>query len=286
MDDDTKLDVEALGNKNEELKKLDEMATDPDKFEDIERDFKLFLEEIVGVPNLKRFKEDYQKIYKTLKTSYESERKLIAKAKGFIADIWDNAQNVKSALRMANNEADKIEELKRRVEEESTKVAAKREEEEDKRASIASLQFEIAALNKKASEAHELPEEVTLKALRKEMDELTKQREDQQTRMETQRARQDQLLSDKQNVLGRIHTTGQHHEDLRKQIQGTLEDQNKMEGAKSDLEARKKELKEQKEAADQTLEELKKDIDKQKEQRTSRQFELVSLEGELKELNK
>ena len=59
MDDDTKLDVEALGNKNEELKKLDEMATDPDKFDDIERDFKLFLEEIVGVPNLKRFKEDY-----------------------------------------------------------------------------------------------------------------------------------------------------------------------------------------------------------------------------------
>ena len=41
----------------------------------------MFLEEIVGVPNLKRFKEDYEKIYKTLKTSYESERKLIQKAK-------------------------------------------------------------------------------------------------------------------------------------------------------------------------------------------------------------
>jgi len=83
----------------------------------------MFLEEIVGVPNLKRFKEDYQKIYKTLKTSYESERKLIQKAKQFISEIWDNAQNVKSALRMANNEADKIEELKRRVEEDTAKVA-------------------------------------------------------------------------------------------------------------------------------------------------------------------
>lgn len=83
----------------------------------------MFLEEIVGTPNLKRFKEEYQKIYKTLKTSYESERKLIQKAKQFISEIWDNAQNVKSALRMANNEADKIEELKRRVEEDTVKVA-------------------------------------------------------------------------------------------------------------------------------------------------------------------
>jgi len=58
-EDDTKLDVEALGNKNEELRKLDELATDPDAFDDIEREFKTFLEEIVGIPNLKRFKEDY-----------------------------------------------------------------------------------------------------------------------------------------------------------------------------------------------------------------------------------
>jgi hypothetical protein len=136
-EDDTKLDVEALGNKNEELRKLDDLATDQDAFEDIERDFKMFLEEIVGVPNLKRFKEDYQKIYKTLKTSYESERKLIQKAKQFIGDIWDNAQNVKSALRMANNEADKIEELKRRVEEDTLKVAQKKEDEEVKRQKIA-----------------------------------------------------------------------------------------------------------------------------------------------------
>ena len=57
--DDTKLDVEASQNKQDDLKKLDELATDPDTFEDIERDFKTFLEEIVGIPNLKRFKEDY-----------------------------------------------------------------------------------------------------------------------------------------------------------------------------------------------------------------------------------
>lgn len=158
---------------------MDELATDQDAFEDIERDFKMFLEEIVGTAGLKRFKEDYQKIYKTLKTSYESERKLIQKAKQFISEIWDNAQNVKSALRMANNEADKIEELKRRVEEDTIKVAQKKEDEEDKRAQIAIINAEIAALDKKASEAHELEEEIILKQLRKEYEELEKQLEEQ-----------------------------------------------------------------------------------------------------------
>jgi hypothetical protein len=35
-----------------------------------------------------------------------------------IGKIWDNAQNVKSAIRMAANEVDKIEDYKRRVKEE------------------------------------------------------------------------------------------------------------------------------------------------------------------------
>jgi len=208
VDNDTKLDVEALGNKNEELRKLDELAPDQDAFEDIERDFKMFLEEIVGVPNLKRFKEDYQKIYKTLKTSYDSERKLIAKAKSLIDDIWMNAQQVKSALRMANNEADKIEELKRRVEEDTLKVAQKKEDEEVKRQKIALQQAEIEALDKKASEAHELEEEITLKTLRSESDELQKQREEQIAKIEAQKTRHAELLAKKAAMMQKIHEAG------------------------------------------------------------------------------
>jgi len=208
VDNDTKLDVEALGNKNEELRKLDELAPDQDAFEDIERDFKMFLEEIVGVPNLKRFKEDYQKIYKTLKTSYDSERKLIAKAKSLIDDIWMNAQQVKSALRMANNEADKIEELKRRVEEDTLKVAQKKEDEEVKRQKISLQQAEIEALDKKASEAHELEEEITLKTLRSESDELQKQREEQIAKIEAQKTRHAELLAKKAAMMQKIHEAG------------------------------------------------------------------------------
>jgi hypothetical protein len=59
---------------------------------------------------------------------------------------------------MAANEVDKIEDYKRRVKEEQTKVASRREEEDDKNATIAVLKAEISALDRKASEHHELEE--------------------------------------------------------------------------------------------------------------------------------
>ena len=58
--EDTKLDIEAMADKAEELKKLDGLSFSPDDFEDIEREFKQFLEEIVGNGNLRAFKEKYQ----------------------------------------------------------------------------------------------------------------------------------------------------------------------------------------------------------------------------------
>jgi hypothetical protein len=59
---------------------------------------------------------------------------------------------------MAANEVDKIEDYKRRVKEEQTKVASRREEEDDKNATIAVLKAEISALDRKATEHQELEE--------------------------------------------------------------------------------------------------------------------------------
>ena len=46
--DDDKLDIEAIQDKNEEIKTLENLSFDPDVFEDMEREFKQFLDEIVG----------------------------------------------------------------------------------------------------------------------------------------------------------------------------------------------------------------------------------------------
>ena len=57
--DDEKLDIEAIQDKNEEIKSIEKLSLDLDAFEDIEREFRQFLDEIVGNQNLKRFKEEY-----------------------------------------------------------------------------------------------------------------------------------------------------------------------------------------------------------------------------------
>lgn len=69
--EDENLDIEAIQDKNEEIKNLEKLSFDPDAFEDMEREFRQFLDEIVSKQNLKQFKDEYTKIFKTLKTSYQ-----------------------------------------------------------------------------------------------------------------------------------------------------------------------------------------------------------------------
>ena len=89
-EEDTKLDIEAMADKAEELKKLDGLSTSPDEFEDLEREFKLFLQEIVG-EKLRSFKEKYTQKYNTLKSSYEKEVKTLKQCRQKITEIWENA---------------------------------------------------------------------------------------------------------------------------------------------------------------------------------------------------
>ena len=47
------------------------MGIQPEQMEDIEREFKQLLEEIIGNVNLEAFRQQYQNIHDTLKTTYE-----------------------------------------------------------------------------------------------------------------------------------------------------------------------------------------------------------------------
>ena len=131
-DDDARLDIESSEDKAAQLKQVEEIAFSQDQFDDIQRDFNEFCNSIVDINNLKKFKQEYQGLYKSLVTSYKNELTYINECKSQISKIFESAQSVKSAIRMAANEVDKIEELKRRVEEETSKVALRKEESETK----------------------------------------------------------------------------------------------------------------------------------------------------------
>ena len=157
-DDDIKLDVGAITDKAEELKAVDDLSFNPDAFEEIKREFKTFLDEIVGNQNLRTFKEQYQAKYHVLESSYQKEQKTLTQCKSKINEIWEKAQNVRSALRMANQEVEKIGDLKKQVDDKQAQEASRKVEEKEKIARIEMLKTEIADARRKAEEAVELPE--------------------------------------------------------------------------------------------------------------------------------
>jgi len=57
------------------------MGVYPAQYEALERDFKEVLKEMVGERSMERFRQEYEKLHRALKTSYESEKRLVKKCK-------------------------------------------------------------------------------------------------------------------------------------------------------------------------------------------------------------
>ena len=108
-------DLEAMQDKAQIAKEIDALGFDQERFDDIDREFNNFLQEIIGNQNLDKFKQEYTKIHKTLKSSYEGEKKLIKRCKELNNLIYEKASNVRAAIRMASNEVEKISALKTKV---------------------------------------------------------------------------------------------------------------------------------------------------------------------------
>ena len=83
-----------------------------------------------------------------MKSSYEGEKKLIKKCKELISQIFDKASNYRAALRMANNEQEKIHQLKQEMQKSHDEVHAIKDDEETYRHDIQKLKVEINSLER------------------------------------------------------------------------------------------------------------------------------------------
>ena len=113
--DDGKMDMEAHNQRQEQTKEIESLGFGQEEYEKIESEFKEFLNDHLKGKDLEKFRQEYQKINKALKSSYDGEKKLIKKCKELISQIFEKASNYRAALRMANNEVDKIAQLKQEV---------------------------------------------------------------------------------------------------------------------------------------------------------------------------
>jgi hypothetical protein len=69
----------------------------------------------VGDKTMERFRNEYEKLHRALKTSYESEKRLIKRCKELNDTILANAARVKAAIRLTQEDSQTINLLKKEV---------------------------------------------------------------------------------------------------------------------------------------------------------------------------
>ena len=116
--------------------------------EAIESEFKDFLNEHLKGKDLEKFKHEYNKINKALKTSYDGEKKVIKKGKELISQIYDKTSNYRAALRMANNDIEKITNMKGEVQQLLDEVQTQHGEEDKIKEEIQQIKLTINGLRK------------------------------------------------------------------------------------------------------------------------------------------
>lgn len=124
------------------------MGVDQAQYEALERDFREVLSAMVGEKSMERFRAEYEKLHRALKTSYESEKRLVKRCKELNDTIANNATRVKAALRLTQEDSNTITVLKREVDKAWKLVEQAKEKEEKARKIIQDLKGEIAHLHK------------------------------------------------------------------------------------------------------------------------------------------
>lgn len=198
--DDGKMDMEAHTQKTEQTKEIEALAMSQETFDAIENEFREFLNDHLKDKDLDKFRQEYQKINKALKTSYDGEKKLIKKCKEIISKIFENAQNSRAAMKMTGNEMEKINQLKKEKEQNQEEVQRVQQEEMLQREKMMMLKTELAELEKRKQLALDLEEIRVLNRLQSEFDELAKIKEEQQERIDNIRARNRELDGQKHKV--------------------------------------------------------------------------------------
>ena len=94
---------------------------------------------MVGDRSMEKFRNEYERLHRTLKTSYENEKRLFKRCKDMNESITNNAMRVKAAIKLTQEDASTITVLKREVDKAWKLVEKAKEKEESARKIIQDL---------------------------------------------------------------------------------------------------------------------------------------------------
>jgi chromosome segregation ATPase len=257
----TKMDPGALG------KEFEEIGLDQQAYEALEKDFQEVLNELVGDQSMERFRNEYEKLHRALKTSYESEKRLIKRCKELNDTILANAARVKAAIKLTQEDSQTINLLKKEVDKAWKLVDQAKDKEEKARKIIQDLRAEIAHLNKIVEQGSGLSigQDNTVHNLMRQKDELKRDSDKKQEQI-------DELTTQQNNLLEKLHKL---ENDIIKERDGA-------ENLKKDL-SNVRDEKVREERKNKTYEEEKNTLIRQKDDKEN---EIKKLESEKQEKDK
>ncbi|CAD7947983.1 unnamed protein product [Amoebophrya sp. A25] len=189
------------GAQPEPVQKLPE-DIEAEKLGKLEAEFEEVVAQLVADKGLEHFRAEYEKLFRAVKKSHESETRLLKKGRELNGEIVENAEKVETALRMSEADEATINELKSEITRAWGLVEAAAEKESNAKKTIQTLKLEIGKLNKLVEEGAVIAksQEETVNKLRKEREELTDSKQHLQKTSDTLTAGNAALLAQLETV--------------------------------------------------------------------------------------
>lgn len=184
-------------------------------FDQLEKEFREVLNELVGDKSLERFRQEYDKLHNSLKKAHENEKRLIKKCRELNAEIVANAAKIQTALRLSLQDQNSITLLKKEIDKAWKMVDGAQEKEKRARETIQRLKGEISNLSRLVDQGAGLSigQENAVNELLKVKEDLTKELETANATIESNNKRLSELMH-------KNHQVEEKKTDLEKEISG------------------------------------------------------------------
>merc|ERR1719310_2337478 len=125
---------------------IGDLFFDEAQFEALEKDFEHLLQELGQNSILERFRLEYETLYRALKKSHESEKRLVKKCKELTSDIGATQKKTSEAVKLSQNDQADISNLKNDILRISTSVESSLIKEKETKEELGALKEEIDGL--------------------------------------------------------------------------------------------------------------------------------------------
>ena len=144
--------VSASGGDGKETEEKMALSLTKTAFETLERDFQEVLMELAGRDHLENFRNEYEKLHRTLLRSHESEKRLMKKCEELTQQIVANAIKVQTAINLSKEDQNTISILKKEIDKAWKLVNASHEKEAKAKETIQKLTKEVSEITKLANQ--------------------------------------------------------------------------------------------------------------------------------------